>query len=131
MSSTNSISRLDSLQAELKLATQRAALSRDILIGVSVAVTGIMVYLLLYRNTAMRDLADLRNEAFKIRAETGQVARTAEGVGKSFDQYRDDQVRKGAELEGQLLIVRRIVTWAGGILTTLIIAALLYWLRLS
>jgi hypothetical protein len=122
--------RLDLLQSELKVIMQRLNLFRDSLIAIAITSLGVLVYLLLYRNTAVRDVADLRNGVMASRLEAQEAARTAGGVGSSLDQYREAQKLVAADLEGQVKVVRKIGNWFLGIATAIFIGALMAYLKL-
>jgi len=102
---------------------------------------GTFLYFILYRTSAMRDIVDLRNSGFVARSETQDVQRTALGVGKSLDAFREAervrvdgieaQVKEvSAEFAEQVATIQRIANWAAGILTAVLVAAIIAWFKL-
>lgn len=75
---------------------------------------------------AMSDqaLSTLRQEVTAARLESTDARRTATGVGKSLDDFRDTQAQAQARLSGQVSVVH----WVGGIVVTIVIALIIGYL---
>ena len=66
----------------------------------------------------------LRQDMTMARLEAADAKRTAQGVGKSLDTFKDDTDREKARIAGQVSVIH----WIGGIVVTVLVSLLIAFL---
>ena len=69
-------------------------------------------------------IATVRQDMTVVRLEAADAKRTAQGVGKSLDEFRDTADRDKARLAGQVSVIH----WIGGTILTVVTALIIAYL---